>query len=128
LSESLRWALAPHGIGVSVLCPGLVKSQIYESEQIRPAHLATDIGPVDAEFIACLPQIHELGMTPDEVGEKVLAGVCANALYIFPHPEFKDELREIFTDVLDAFPDEQPEPKRLEFEEHRRRMKAEAPR
>src|SRR5690606_21507652 len=29
LSESLRYSLAPHGIGVSVLCPGLVKSYIY---------------------------------------------------------------------------------------------------
>jgi NAD(P)-dependent dehydrogenase (short-subunit alcohol dehydrogenase family) len=27
MSESLRASLAPHGIGVSVLCPGLVKSQ-----------------------------------------------------------------------------------------------------
>ena len=39
LSESLRASLAPHGIGVSVLCPGLVKSYIYASDEIRPADL-----------------------------------------------------------------------------------------
>ena len=36
MSESLRASLAPHGIGVSVLCPGLVKSYIYASDEIRP--------------------------------------------------------------------------------------------
>src|SRR2546430_4631789 len=39
LSESLRASLAPHGIGVSVLCPGLVKSHIYASDEIRPERL-----------------------------------------------------------------------------------------
>ncbi len=39
MSESLRASLAPHGIGVSVLCPGLVKSYIYASDDIRPESL-----------------------------------------------------------------------------------------
>ena len=39
MSESLRASLAPHGIGVSVLCPGLVKSYIYASDDIRPKRL-----------------------------------------------------------------------------------------
>src|SRR6185312_2754961 len=39
LSEALRWSLLPHNIGVSMLCPGLVNSAIYESEKIRPAQL-----------------------------------------------------------------------------------------
>ena len=36
LSDALRWSLLPHGIGVSMVCPGLVKSKIYESDLIRP--------------------------------------------------------------------------------------------
>ena len=39
MSESLRYSLAPFGIGVSVLCPGLVKSHIYASDEIRPESL-----------------------------------------------------------------------------------------
>ena len=39
LSESLCYSLAPHGIGVSVLCPGLVKSYIYASDEVRPEAL-----------------------------------------------------------------------------------------
>ncbi len=39
LSESLRYSLASHGIGVSVLCPGRVKSYFYASDDIRPKDL-----------------------------------------------------------------------------------------
>ena len=48
LSDALRWSLLPHGIGVSMVCPGLVKSKIYESDLIRPAELSTDVTPADA--------------------------------------------------------------------------------
>ena len=44
LSDALRWSLLPHGIGVSMVCPGLVKSKIYESDLIRPAELYS-LGP-----------------------------------------------------------------------------------
>jgi len=47
MSESLRYSLAKHGIGVSILCPGLVKSLIYASDDIRPAALMDGAKPVD---------------------------------------------------------------------------------
>ncbi len=120
LSESLRWNLAPHNIGVSVLCPGLVNSAIHESDKIRPKNLSHDIGPVDADFMSRLADIHKAGMDPVEVGEKVLAGIRRNDLHIFPHPEFKDELREIFSETLSALPEGPVDPRRLAFEEFRR--------
>lgn len=119
LSESLRWSLAPHRIGVSCLCPGLVKSTIYESEQIRPASLAGGAA-TDQAFMDRLADIHQVGMEPDEVAERVLKGILANDLYIFPHPEFKEELREIFDMVLAALPDGDVDPRRLAVEESRR--------
>jgi NAD(P)-dependent dehydrogenase (short-subunit alcohol dehydrogenase family) len=119
LSESLRWNLAPQGIGVSCLCPGLVKSTIYESEQLRPASLAGGAA-TDQAFMARLPEIHQMGMEPDEVAEKTLKGILANDLYIFPHPEFREELREIFDTVLAAVPEGEVDPRRLAVEEGRR--------
>lgn len=119
LSESLRWSLAPHRIGVSCLCPGLVRSTIYESEQVRPASLSGGAA-TDQEFMARLADIHQVGMEPDEVAECVLRGILANHLYIFPHPEFKEELREIFDTILAAVPDGEVDPRRLAFEEGRR--------
>ncbi|MGZ6006415.1 MAG: SDR family NAD(P)-dependent oxidoreductase [Rhizomicrobium sp.] len=128
LSESLRWNLAPHNIGVSVLCPGLVNSAIYESDKVRPKNLSQNVGPVDQAFMGRLADIHKVGMDPVEVGEKVLAGIRRNDLHIFPHPEFKDELREIFNEILSALPEGPVDPKRLAFEEFRRENTAKAKR
>ena len=36
MSEALKTDLEPHGIGVSVLCPGMVRTRILESERTRP--------------------------------------------------------------------------------------------
>jgi NAD(P)-dependent dehydrogenase (short-subunit alcohol dehydrogenase family) len=126
LSEALRWSLAPHGIGVSVYCPGLVDSSIYLSDEIRPAHLAADTTPADPEFMERLPEIQRQGMPALEVGQKVLRGIRAGDFYIFSHPEFADELREIFDEALAALPREQAPAARLRFEEGRRAAKAAA--
>jgi NAD(P)-dependent dehydrogenase (short-subunit alcohol dehydrogenase family) len=120
LTESLRWSLLPHQIGVSLVCPGLVKSSIYQSEKIRPAELSVDAKPTDPELIARLARVHQAGMSPEEIGQKVLRGIQRNDFYIFPHPEFKEELRALFDEVLAAFPDEPVPQERLAFENGRR--------
>jgi Fe-S-cluster formation regulator IscX/YfhJ len=76
--------------------------------------------------MARLPEIHQFGMEPEEIGEKVLRGIQRNDLYIFTHPEFKDELRTLFDEILAALPEEEPDPRRLEFEELRREINARA--
>jgi NAD(P)-dependent dehydrogenase (short-subunit alcohol dehydrogenase family) len=126
LSDALRWSLLPHGIGVSMVCPGLVKSKIYESDVNRPAALSTDVTPADQEFMRILPGVHEAGMPPEEIGEKVLHAIQGNDFYVFTHPEHRDELREIFDEILAAFPDEPAPADRLAFEETRRAGKARA--
>jgi NAD(P)-dependent dehydrogenase (short-subunit alcohol dehydrogenase family) len=126
LSDALRWSLLPHGIGVSMVCPGLVKSKIYESDRIRPAELSTDVTPADEEFMRILPGLHEAGMDPDEIGEKVLQAVRDNRFYVFTHPDHRDELRGIFDETIAAFPDEPVPPDRLAVEEGRRAGKAQA--
>ena len=50
-----------------------------------------------------LGNVHKFGMDPVEVAEKVVAAIKANRFYIFSHPEFKDELREVFDQILDEF-------------------------
>ncbi len=126
LSESLRFSLAPHNIGVSVLCPGLVKSAIYESDSIRQERFSGDASKTPEQFVDMLANLHQQGMEPVEVGQKVLKAVQANELYIFPHPEFKDELAELFQEALDAVPDESAPEDRLRFEKGRRASKDKA--
>jgi NADP-dependent 3-hydroxy acid dehydrogenase YdfG len=121
LSEALRCSLYKHNIGVSVFCPGLINSSIYESEKVRPQQLASPENTVkNQKTMDVLPEIHKLGMGLEEVGEKVLDGIRRNAMYIFSHPEFKEELQEIFDEVLSALPEEDAPPERLAFEKMRR--------
>ncbi|MAW79841.1 MAG: short-chain dehydrogenase [Parvularcula sp.] len=120
LSESLRYSLAPHRIGVSVLCPGLVKSHIYASDDVRPEALAARGKPVDAAFNTQLAKVHEAGMEPDEVAAKTLEAIRENKFYIFPHPEFRDELREVFDEIIADYPKGDAPVERLAFERGRR--------
>ncbi|WP_287459024.1 SDR family NAD(P)-dependent oxidoreductase [Sphingomonas sp.] len=129
LSESLRYSLAPHGIGVSVLCPGLVKSHIYASDEIRPDELKAGARPVDSAGVERLREVHEFGMEPDVIAARVVEAIRANRYYIFSHPEFRDELREVFDDILAAFRDYPEDPgfqQRTGFEKFRRERYAEA--
>jgi NAD(P)-dependent dehydrogenase (short-subunit alcohol dehydrogenase family) len=120
LSESLRYSLAPYGIGVSVLCPGLVKSYIYASDDVRPDALKTHAEPTDRAAVDRLAHVHEAGMEPAEVAAKVLDAIRANRFYVFTHPEHKDELREVFEEIIAAYPDGETPPDRLVFELERR--------
>jgi len=123
LSESLRASLAPHGIGVSVLCPGLVKSHIYASDEVRPTALKAGAKPVNAENVQRLAAVHEFGMEPDVIAARVLEAMREDRFHIFTHPEFKDELSEVFAEILQDFRDYPVDPghgQRTDFEKTRR--------
>jgi NAD(P)-dependent dehydrogenase (short-subunit alcohol dehydrogenase family) len=126
ISEALRYSLPQHGIGVSVVCPGLVESKVYKSDEVRPAELSTDVTHADAEFMKILPEVHTHGMSGDEVGEKTLRAIRRGDFYVLTHPEFREELQETFDEVLASLPDEEAPAGRLEVEGMRRSGKAEA--
>jgi NAD(P)-dependent dehydrogenase (short-subunit alcohol dehydrogenase family) len=106
MAESLRGELAPEGIGVSAFCPGPVQTNIRESGRNRPDRFRKDTGL--AEFEARLEQRPNSPnwMTIEECGERVLAGIRRNDLYILTHPEFRDGTRERFDYIQASYPDE----------------------
>jgi len=118
MSDALRLALAPHRIGVSVLCPGLVATRAMPSSGIyRSTH---DHG---GEQTGVSPAPITGGMAPRAVGGRVLQGIRDNELYIFPHGEFKDEVAQYFQRMLDAFPPaEGIDPERAAMEARRAKM------
>jgi NAD(P)-dependent dehydrogenase (short-subunit alcohol dehydrogenase family) len=123
LSASLRASLAPHGIGVSVLCPGLVKSYIYASDEIRPEGLKGGAKPVSAENVKRLAEVHQFGMEPDVIAARVLEAMREDRFHVFSHPEFRDELSEVFGEILQDFRDYPVDPgfqQRTDFEKTRR--------
>lgn len=123
LSESLRYSLAKHGIHVSCVCPGLVKSYIYASDDIRPDALKADARPVDTANVERLAGMHEVGMEPDVIAARILQGMRENQTYIFPMPDHKEELAEYFEEVLGDYRDYPEDPgfaERIRIEGFRR--------
>lgn len=121
LTESLRGNLAPYGIGVSLVCPGLTRTNAWDSALKRPDDFAeSGFAPVDKDELEHFGKAFEVGMDPLEVGEKILAGMRENRGLIFTHPEYKEDFREIYEESLAALPDEEAPPERLEIERLRR--------
>ena len=95
MMEALRCEVAPLGIGVSVCCPGLVATRIFDVDRHRPSRPR-----ISPERAAALRSFVAAGMDPFECGDKVLEGVRRNDLYILTHPEFEQGIRDRFEALL----------------------------
>jgi NAD(P)-dependent dehydrogenase (short-subunit alcohol dehydrogenase family) len=96
-SEALAQEVAPHGIGVSVLCPGLVHTNLSHASRNRPATLGNAPDRLDI-----LTTVSSDAMDPLDVGRHALRGVRENALYVFSHPEFQPLIADRFARVVAA--------------------------
>ena len=94
LSETLKFELDAEGsnVGVSVLCPAWVRTNISTSDRNRPERFAYEL---DTEQMA---QLHEykakrreqretIAMDPSRVADQVCAAVKENRFYVLTHPE-----------------------------------------
>jgi NAD(P)-dependent dehydrogenase (short-subunit alcohol dehydrogenase family) len=104
LMEGYRQGLEKYGIGVSVVCPANIKSNIARATQTRSAQYG-ETGYVEgAEAEASLDSIYQHGMEPEELAANIMKGIRANALYIIPYPETKDMLAGHFARIVDSIP------------------------
>ncbi len=112
LMESLRDELAGTNVGVSVFCPGFVKSNLVESEKMRPAALVNEVAKPStlapsAQDEMLMRKFMAAAMDPLAAGEHALAGIRRNDLYIFSHQEFEQPVRERMEALLASFPAQQ---------------------
>jgi NAD(P)-dependent dehydrogenase (short-subunit alcohol dehydrogenase family) len=105
LSEALRSELDETGIGVSAFCPGPVQTNIREGGRTRPERYG-DSGYTELDRELEERPNSPLWMDPLECGERVLAGIRRDDLYIFTHREFREGADERFRAMLASFPDE----------------------
>ena len=104
LAEVLRRELRAHDIGVSVLCPMRVATNIEHSERNRPGELG---GPEAS------PPVLDQGednqnlagrvLDVDDVAAQVVDAVVANRLYILPHEESRTPIRRRFERIDQTF-------------------------
>jgi len=89
ISETLRAEGASYGLGVSVLCPGLVRTNIVNSQRNRPAALGRAPARPQALGERAAARMQAEGMDPLEVGRRVRAAVLENRLYVLTHPDLE---------------------------------------
>jgi NAD(P)-dependent dehydrogenase (short-subunit alcohol dehydrogenase family) len=97
--DMLRSELEPEGIGVSVLCPGLVAGNLSStSAGNRPERFG---GPVPDPRAGRAPSPD--AMPNDQVGPIVVRGIKDNRFYIFTHPDSVRLVERRHQQVLDDF-------------------------
>lgn len=112
LSEGLRVELAPRGIGVSVLCPGFIRTHIIDSVRNLPERFAaarpaaSPVQPGQAAIETWLGNVRarvEGGIDPLYVGELVREGIEGDWPYIFTDNEFEPAIEARFAGIKAGF-------------------------
>lgn len=107
LSEGLRVTLAPRGIGVSVLCPGFIRTAIMDSGRNVPARFG-QIETMNANdsnnpFVQIARDAIAHVIDPLYVGELVREAIEGDWPYIFTDANFEATIDERFANIKAGF-------------------------
>jgi NAD(P)-dependent dehydrogenase (short-subunit alcohol dehydrogenase family) len=100
-SEGLRQDLAPHGIGVSVLAPAAVRTNLFQSGRNRPERYGGAFRREGDHPVARM--VAETGMDPYEAGKLVRYAIRHNELYVFTHGDTRSWLEERHAQMMAGF-------------------------
>jgi NAD(P)-dependent dehydrogenase (short-subunit alcohol dehydrogenase family) len=105
LSEGMRLTLAPRGIGVSVLCPGFIRTQIIDSRRNLPQRFADALKepPIGGPRVDFVRDRISGGIDPLYVGELVREGIENDWPYIFTDNEFERAIEDRFANIKQGF-------------------------
>jgi NAD(P)-dependent dehydrogenase (short-subunit alcohol dehydrogenase family) len=105
ISETIRAELAQEGIGVSVLCPGPIRTNIGELAKNRPPQFGVgDAFRANEESGATKVPFPSM-MEPSEVGALVLKAVQNDELYIITHGEWRPMAEMRHAAIIKAMPE-----------------------
>jgi short-subunit dehydrogenase len=128
LSETLyqELRLLNSSVGVSVLCPGGIKTRFLSSSRNRPLNLTLEpASPITHPPFLKMNEdarrlIEEQGMPPEQIAAMTIDAVKTDVFYVLPHREmYKEALQERLANILDGTPpsfvkvvtEEQPPPR-----------------
>jgi len=104
ISETIRGELAQEGIGVSVLCPGPVRTNIHEVAKNRPGKFGVGEAFRQAEQSGATQVPFPSMMEPSEVGKLVLRAIQNDELYVITHGEWRPMVEARLAAILAAMP------------------------
>ncbi len=108
LAEVLRRELRTHNIGVSVLCPMRVATNIGHSERNRPNELGgPEASPPVLDQGADNQDLAGRVLNVEDVAIQVVEAIVANRLYILPHAESRTPIRRRFERIDQTFEEQQ---------------------
>ena len=115
LSECMYLTLQQRNapVAVSVLCPGLIRTNIGSAERNRPQALKNEPVPLSPEMQAGKAVFEGLlaaSMPPDQVAGMVFEAIRKKQFYILTHPEWIDVIRLRTTKLLELANPEDPAP------------------
>ncbi len=102
LSQGLSESMAGTNVGVSVLCPQAVNTQIYRSHRVRPDRFGGATEKPEPHSIAALLQ---KGLSGDDVGAFVVHAIQNGEFFIFTHPDFQPVVAAWHQRIMDGFDD-----------------------
>jgi len=108
MSEGLAMQVKPLGIGVTVVCPGFVRTRISESARNRNPRYgqAPKLDPASPAGIltARLAELSQSGLDPSDVAAQVLTAIREDELYVFTHYDasWRGEVDARFAAILAA--------------------------
>jgi NAD(P)-dependent dehydrogenase (short-subunit alcohol dehydrogenase family) len=115
LSEALRMELAAIGapVGVSVLCPGVVATRIFEAERNRPDGVRSEEAgqavpnPLARRMYADMRRRLPTATQPSEIAACVVDAIRDGRLYVLPHPAMIESVRQRTEDIERGRPREE---------------------
>lgn len=96
ITDTLRMEYAGR-IGFSVLCPGMVRTNLWDAGRSRPEDRG---GKIKGDPVA--EKAIQYGLDPEQVGRHVVSCIKKEEFYIFTHPHVKDVAIERSKEIVSA--------------------------
>ena len=101
-SETIRDDLADTNIGVSVVCPAWVKTDINSTQKLRPSNVGQpELEPSDN--MKLLDALIENGLQPDVLGELVVDSIRKDRFYVFTNEEMMGHIETRIENIRNDF-------------------------
>jgi NAD(P)-dependent dehydrogenase (short-subunit alcohol dehydrogenase family) len=105
ISETIRGELAAESIGVTVLCPGPIRTNIHELAKNRPPQFAVGEAFRRSEEAGGAAVAFPSMMEPAEVGALIVRAILSNELYVITHGEWRGGAAQRHAALMAAMPE-----------------------